>query len=648
VRTTLKRGIGRGTGPDGNGHSVLPPAALTPMTRYRVDDPPRRSGVRVVGRILLWVAVAVAMLVVALVAGIYLWFHESVAAVQAHSKDAKEARAVLSEPPAPGHAALALVIGYDHRANEAANTPSRSDTVMLIRTDPSNHTISMMSFPRDLIVNIHCPGQPIFGGKINSAYATCGSKGTVQTVSDLIGLPINYLITVNFRGFKKIVNTLGGVWIDVDRRYFNNNAGLSPSFGYAKINLQPGYQLLTGGSALDYVRFRHTDSDLYRVARQQQFVKAMKYEIAHKFSITKVPKLVGAMTKNIEVAAGGGSSVSGKTILSYAFFAYHLKPGHFFQTQINGLTGYSDLRTDTGNIQAAVQEFLNPDVEEAKVATAVALGRKVRLSTPTPAQTTITVLNGNGIEGAAANAGYLLSQRGYRIVPPPEGATGNAPRTNYYASKVYWNPRVKRSKAAAKSVAKLFAPADPEPMPPEVRPLGPNAMITVVVGSTFHGTITPAPPTRVPTTREPAHVTSNPYSTLTQLRVLQKKIRGFKLQFPSVIESSSYPDRVKPFYTYRIHDDDRAVRLVFRTGGGAYWGIEETSFDEAPVLADKSFRHVLKGRAFDFYYNGPKLHMIVLREKGATYWVVNSLLDNLSNETMIAIAKGLRPLGAKK
>ena len=78
---------------------------------------------------------------------------------------------------------------------------------MLIRTDPSNHTVSMMSFPRDMIVNVHCPGQPIFAGKINAAYATCGSKGTVQTVSDLIGLPINYLITVNFRGFKKIVNT---------------------------------------------------------------------------------------------------------------------------------------------------------------------------------------------------------------------------------------------------------------------------------------------------------------------------------------------------------------------------------------------------------------------------------------------------------
>ena len=618
------------------------------MTRYRVPEPPRRSGLRVVGKILLWLAIGVTMLAVALVAGIYLWFHESVSAIQAHSEDVKSAQKFLGEPPAPGHAAIALVIGYDHRANEAANTPSRSDTVMLLRADPDTKSISMLSFPRDMIVPIHCPGEPIFTAKINAAYANCGAKGTVQTVADLTGLPINYLITVNFRGFKQIVNRLGGVWIDVDRRYFNNNAGLSPTFGYAKINLQPGYQLLTGGSALDYVRFRHTDSDFYRVARQQQFVKAMKYELAHNFSIAKVPKIIGALTKNIEVGAGGGRKVSGKTVLSYAFFAYHLPSGHFFQSQIQGLTGYSDLRTDPSNIQSAVQDWLQPDVEAARVATAVALGRKVRTTTPTPVQTSITVLNGNGIEGAAANAGYLLSQRGYRIVPPPDGATGNAPRTNYYSSKVYWNPRVKRSAAAAKSVAKLFAPADAEAMPPEVRSLGRKAMITVVVGSTFHGTITPAPPVKVPTQREPAHVTSNPYDSLTMLRKLQPKVPGVKLEYPSVIESSSSPDREKPYSAYRIHEGDKAVRLVFRTAGGAYWGIEQTSWDDAPILADKSVHHILKGRSYDFYYNGPKLHMIVLHEHGNSYWVVNSLLDNISNETMIAIAKGLRPLEAKK
>jgi LCP family protein required for cell wall assembly len=617
------------------------------MSRYWQPDPPKRSTTRVVGRILLGVVLVVAMLAVALVAGIYLWFHESVAAIRARSVDVKSAQKLLGDVPAPGHAAIALVIGYDRRAGEAASQPSRSDTVMLLRADPVTKSVSMMSFPRDMTVNVHCPGQPIFVGKINSAYANCGSKGTLQTVRDLVGLPINYLITVNFRGFKQIVNRLGGVWIDVDRRYFNNNAGLSPTFGYAKINLQPGYQLLTGGSALDYVRYRHTDSDLFRVARQQQFVKAMKYQLAHNFSITSVPKIIGALTKNIEVGVGGGGELSGKTVLSYALFAYRLPSGHFFQTQIQGLTGYADLRTDPTNIQAAVQDWLNPDIEAANSATNVALGRKVKTTTPTPAQTTITVLNGNGVPGAAGTAGDQLAQRSYQVLQPPANATGNAPRQDYFPSKVYWNPGVKGSEAAAQVVAKLFAPADAERLPPEIAPLQRNTMLTVVVGTPFHGTIAPAPPQRTPTTREPARVVSNPHDTTALLKAAQKKV-PFKLMTPTVIESSSYPDRIRPLYAYRIHKNNKAVRLVFRTAGGAYWGIEETDFTDAPILGDRSVHHILSGRAYDFYYSGPKLHMIVLRQGGVSYWVVNSLLDNVSTETMIAVAKGLKPLTAKK
>jgi LCP family protein required for cell wall assembly len=618
---------------------------MTPMRRYRVDEPTGSSGLRLLGRVLLYACVGIVVLVLGAVAGAYLWLHQSVAAVQAHSKDAKEAKQYL-EPAQPHHAAIALVIGYDHRANEAKGLPSRSDTVMLIRTDPATHSISMLSFPRDLLVDIHCPGTPVFAGKINSAYATCGSKGTVETVSNMIGLPINFLITVNFRGFKEIVNHLGGVWIDVDRRYFNDNAGLGPTFGYAKINLQPGYQMLTGGSALDYVRYRHTDSDLFRTARQQEFVKAMKYQFAHHFGLTKVPGIIGTLTRNIEVASGGGGGVSGKTILSYAFFAYHLKPGHFFQVQIQGLTGYSDLRTDSSNITAAVQQWENPNPDDAKVATAVALGRKVKLKTPTPAETTMTVLNGNGVAGSAGNAGYLLSQRGYHVLQLPPNATGNAPNFQYFHTTVYWNPAVPRSQPAAQSVAKLFAPADVVKMPAEIRPLGNGAMNVVVVGHTFDGTIAPAPPPTVPVTREPAHVVSNPYDTVTRLRAVQKKVH-FRLQTPTVIESSSAPDTQKPLYAYRIFENHRAVRAVFRTAGGAYWGIEQTDWADAPVLSDKSLRHHLGGRTYDFYYSGSKLHMIVLRDHGATYWVVNSLLDNISNETMIAIAKGLRPVKAK-
>ncbi len=130
--------------------------------------------------------------------------------------------------------------------------------------------------------------------------------------------------------------------MDVDRRYLNTHGGPS---GYATINLQPGYQRLGGSQALDFVRFRHTDSDLYRNARQQLFVRALKDQIRSNFSLRKLPKLIKVLTSNIEVAQGGGQNVSAKTVLSYAVLAYSLPPGHVFQSRIDGLEGFSDLTT---------------------------------------------------------------------------------------------------------------------------------------------------------------------------------------------------------------------------------------------------------------------------------------------------------------
>ena len=75
-----------------------------------------------------------------------------------------------------------------------------------------------------MTVDVHCPSGAQYRGKINSAYAECGPEGTLQTVKALTGLPINYLMTVNFRGFRQIVDRLGGVWMDVDRRYYNDDA----------------------------------------------------------------------------------------------------------------------------------------------------------------------------------------------------------------------------------------------------------------------------------------------------------------------------------------------------------------------------------------------------------------------------------------
>ena len=97
---------------------------------------------------------------------------------------------------------------------------------MLIRADPITKSVSLLSFPRDLAVPIYCnPSTPLTTDRINSAYSRCGSSGSLLTIEKLTGLPISYLITVNFHGFKEVVDKLHGVWMDVDRRYYNKNTG---------------------------------------------------------------------------------------------------------------------------------------------------------------------------------------------------------------------------------------------------------------------------------------------------------------------------------------------------------------------------------------------------------------------------------------
>ena len=101
---------------------------------------------------------------------------------------------------------------------------------------------------------------------------------------------------------------------------------------------------------------------------------------------------------------------------------------------------------------------------------------------------------------------------------------------------------------------------------------------------------------------------------------------------------------------YRIDPEGKhkTVRLTYRTGALEYWGVQMTDWDEAPVLAESNAARTIGGRRYELHFTGPKLHMVVLRHEGATYWVVNTLLDSLSNETMLEIAKGLKPLSAVK
>ena len=658
MRTTLKRGVGRGAH-NGNGKAVFPPGTLSTVTRYRQPPPPSKTPMGLFWRIVIGTFVVLSSLVLAVAGGAYLYFHQSVATVRAHTPSVVRASKTLDIPLAH-QAAIALVVGYDHRAGVESNRPSLSDTLMLVRADPSTKTISLLSFPRDLDVPIYCPRSKSDNtgyvassdDRINSAYSRCGETGTVLTVKHLTGLPINYLITVNFHGFKEVVDKLGGVWMDVDRRYYNKNTGAYYN-DYANINPPPGYQLLSGQQALDFVRFRHTDDDLHRNARQQEFVQALRAQVSQNFSYTSIPSLIDSITKNIEVGEGG-HSLSGEQVLSYAFFAKSLPAGHVFQNRIENVQCSLGCQASSTDIQNAVNAFQNPDVTSSKSANAAALGIKIKQKTPPPSKVTLTVLNGNGVPGAAADAAYKLGPqgRGYQVLDAPNGLEPNiAPHV--FHSKIYYDPAQKGSKLAAVALQNLMQPADVAKLPrrPKLLRLDPGSMLMVVLGQTFHGDIAPLP-THVVPTHQSAFVRYDAYSGAHLLRSMKGKV-GFPLYTPTVLERNSYPDTQsgdKAIRRYWIDGQGKhkAVRLVFRTGGNEYWGIEETNWDDAPALSDRSFRHAVAGREMEFYYSGSHLHMIVLRAHGATYWVVNTLLDSLSNETMISIAKGLKPLTSVK
>jgi len=511
--------------------------------------------------------------------------------------------------------------------------------LILVRADPVNQSLSLLSFPRDLQVTVKCPGHPDVTERINFAYSECGAAGSIDTVRALTGLPVNYFVTVNFRGFMDLVNNLGGVWIDVDHRYRCDAANCP---GITPINLWPGYQRVNASNALAYVRYRHFDSDIYRNARQQLFLKALKQQISTQLGIGTVLDIQEAIKKNVVVGRGGNKALDVGTLKDYLFFAHGLPSGHVFQTRIEGLDGYSMLTTAPENITAAVHDFVDPDIKSPEKARDVAFGIKRRSAAPRPKDVTTTVLNGNGVAGSAANAAYELGQRGYDIVLPATGKPQNAPRFNYFRTTVYYDPARPKAKAAATRIGDLFGDADVVALSAKLAPLANGAMATVVVGQNFHGTLAPAPVDKTPKKQAP-QVTLNPSLMRSQLLSVRRRV-PFRLELPRFVANFSKPEFDAPIRVYNVKKGYRAVRMTFATGLNEYWGIQETNWDEAPALADASFVHRIHGREFSLYYSGPRLHMVVLRENGATYWVVNTILDSLSNETMLAIARGLQPL----
>ena len=169
-----------------------------------------------------------------------------------------------------------VVMGCDIRKDDAG----RSDTLFVVMLDKSKKNAALLSVPRDTRVKIKGHGWD----KINAAFAYGGQKLTRETVQDFLGIKLNNYVVVDFQGFKGLVDAVGGVDINVEKRMYYYD----PYDGF-EIDLRPGMQHMDGKTAMQYVRYRDEEGDIGRIRRQQKFLMALYKHIASKNIIAKIP-----------------------------------------------------------------------------------------------------------------------------------------------------------------------------------------------------------------------------------------------------------------------------------------------------------------------------------------------------------------------
>ncbi len=281
MKTTLKRAMGRAM-PTRAGSHPAESHPLGPRVLFEGAAPRGRTRLQRAVRVLAGLTLTLLALVVGVAGGAYLWFDRAVAAIQTDSPALARAASSLRYR-CLGGLAIALLLGIDTRAG-AQGGSENTDTMMLVRADPATHTISLLSFPRDLNVPIYCAGALVTHDRINAAYARCGPRGVLETVQHLTSLPVNYLITVDFHGFKEIVDRLGGIWSRRGPHLLQQEivgtaaTGLLEHQPAARL---PAFELGRGARvrALPAHRLRPLPSS----AREQEFIRAVKEEVAQNF-----------------------------------------------------------------------------------------------------------------------------------------------------------------------------------------------------------------------------------------------------------------------------------------------------------------------------------------------------------------------------
>jgi LCP family protein required for cell wall assembly len=279
--------------------------------------------------------------------------------------------ALLSLAVIAGAGIAGAILGYNQRAPKPisvrelvtpafARTPririlalgvdqvtGNTDTIIVATVDFEKKAVYALSIPRDTRADI--PGHRTF--KVNAAYAWGGLNTAKQTVENLLGVPLDRVVLVRLEGFKRIVDLLGGVEIDIekDMHYVDRKQRLY-------IHLKKGYRLLDGKKAMQYVRFRHDPlGDLGRIQRQQKFLKALAAKMFQWQEVDRLPELTRQIMEQLE------TDMTTREVLYLARFGKDLPPERIFTAVLPGqpqnIDGVSYYIPDETRVTHALDEL---------------------------------------------------------------------------------------------------------------------------------------------------------------------------------------------------------------------------------------------------------------------------------------------------
>ncbi len=565
----------------------------------------RRLALKVVGL----VAIALALAAPGLALG---WANGTVSQVSVTSAKEVEVANVRKSltRPLPGRAMNILLIGSDK--SQTPGDPGRSDTQMLVRLDPETKSISMLSVPRDLQVNI--PGVGL--GKMNSAYSYGGAAGAVKAFKTLTGLPINHFIEIDFAGFWHVVNLLGGVYLPVDHRYY-----VPVGAGYKSIDLQPGYQLVHGKQALNFVRFRHDQKgDFTRMQRQQLFLRELQRQ-SRRWSgdwhevLALIKAVTDQTTSDID---------SLKALEPLVNLIFQVNTSKINAVHLEGATpmidGVSYVTDTPQRCQQAVDEFQNPATPPLPT----------KGPTVTKKMYQVKVYNGSGIAGRATAAAGQLSALGYNATVMFDATEFPDKETAVCAPQSL--------AAQAEAIAALMAPA-------HVRLLGraPGTDATAVrvfVASSFTGTLV-TPQVQQQTQQR---VQQNVRYDAASWRALAART-SLPIEMPTAWSSGFTYDQ---FRTYSVetapHKYAAAAVAVIDTPGGGYADVQAMRWLHPPAIDEPTATQLIAGRRYLLFYQSDHLHMVVWQAHNTLYWVLNTLDNQLCNTFMLGLATSSKPV----